>query len=232
MIWWILLGILALILLLPLGVRINYDEDGAIVCVLIRPFHIQVFPVKKKEKPKKKEPKEEPKEEQPKDEAVSEPVESQPKSAIIDDDDEEEEPEPSNEKKGGSLTDFLPLVELALKFVGEFFGKTLHIDVLYLKLTMAGGDPADLAINYGRTWAALGNLWPHIDKMFTIKKRDIQLQCDFEGSQTLVNARVEITITLARLLGLVFHYGFRIGVRFLKIMFARNKAAKAENKNA
>ena len=232
MIWWILLAILVLILILPLGVRINYDEDGAIVCVLIRPFHIQVFPVKKKEKPKKKEPKEESKEEQPKEEAVSEPVESQPKSAIIDDDDEEEEPEPSNEKKGGSLTDFLPLVELALKFVGEFFGKTLHIDVLYLKLTMAGGDPADLAINYGRTWAALGNLWPHIDKMFTIKKRDIQLQCDFEGSQTLVNARVEITITLARLLGLVFHYGFRIGVRFLKIMFARNKAAKAENKNA
>jgi hypothetical protein len=232
MIWWILLAILVLILILPLGVRINYDEDGAIVCVLIRPFHIQVFPVKKKEKPKKKEPKEEPKEEQPKEEAVSEPVESQPKSAIIDDDDEEEETEPSNEKKGGSLTDFLPLVELALKFVGEFFGKTLHIDVLYLKMTMAGGDPADLAINYGRTWAALGNLWPHIDKMFTIKKRDIQLQCDFEGSQTLVNARVEITITLARLLGLVFHYGFRIGVRFLKIMFARNKAAKAENKNA
>ena len=118
MIWWILLGILALILLLPLGVRINYDEDGAIVCVLIRPFHIQVFPVKKKEKPKKKEPKEEPKEEQPKDEAVSEPVESQPKSAIIDDDDEEEEPESSNEKKGGSLTDFLPLGELVLKVVG------------------------------------------------------------------------------------------------------------------
>ena len=232
MIWWILLGILALILLLPLGVRINYDEDGAVVSVLIRPFHIQVFPVKKKEKPNKKnkEPTEEPKQEQPAEEPKTEAPQST--ATVIDDDDEEEEPEPTAEKKGGSITDFLPLVELALKFVGEFIGKTLHIDVLYLKLTMAGGDPADLAINYGRTWAALGNLWPHLDKMFTIKKRDIQLQCDFEGSQTLVNARVEITVTLARLLGLVFHYGFRIGVRFLKIMFARNKAAKAENKNA
>lgn len=232
MIWWILLGILALILLLPLGVRINYDEDGAVVSVLIRPFHIQVFPVKKKEKTKKqkKEPKEEPKQEQPAEETKAEAPQSA--ATVIDDDDEEEEPEPTAEKKGGSITDFLPLVELALKFVGEFFGKTLHIDVLYLKLTMAGGDPADLAINYGRTWAALGNLWPHIDRMFTIKKRDIRLQCDFEGSQTLVNARVEITITLARLLGLVFNYGFRIGFRFLKIMLARNKAAKAENKNS
>jgi len=230
MIWWILLAILIFILILPLGVRVNYDEDGTVVSVMAGPLRFQVFPVKKKDKPKKK--KEEPKQEQPKEEAVPEPEEPQPKSTVIDDDDDEdEEPEPPAEKKGGNLTDFLPLVELALKFVGEFFGKTLHIDVLYLKLTMAGGDPADLAINYGRAWAALGNLWPHIDKMFTIKKRDIQLQCDFEGSQTLVNARVEITITLARLFGLIINYGFRIGFRFLKIMFARNKAAKAETKN-
>lgn len=230
MIWWILLAILVLILILPLGVRVNYDEDGAAVSVLAGPFPIQIFPVKKKEKPKKQ--KDEPKQPSSEEAAAPEPKESQQNAAVIDDDDEEEEPEPPTEKKGGSLLDFLPLVELALKFVGEFFGKTLHIDVLYLKLTMAGGDPADLGINYGRAWAALGNLWPHIDKLFTIKKRDIQLQCDFEGSQTLVNARVEITVTLARLLGLVFSYGFRIGFRFLKIMLARNKAAKAESNNS
>lgn len=230
MIWWILLAILIFILILPLGVRVNYDEDGAVVSILAGPIPIQIFPVKKKEKPKKQ--KEEPKQPSPEETSVPESEEPQQNAAVIDDDDEEEEPEPSAEKKGGSLLDFLPLVELALKFVGEFFGKTLHIDVLYLKLTMAGGDPADLGINYGRTWAALGNLWPHIDRLLTIKKRDIQLQCDFEGSQTLVNARVEITITLARLLGLVLNYGFRIAFRFLKIMLARNKAAKTETKKS
>lgn len=230
MIWWILLAILIFILILPLGVRVNYDEDGAVVSILAGPIPIQIFPMKKKEKPKKQ--KEEPKQEAPEEVAEPESEEPQENAAVIDDDDDEEEPEPPAEKKGGSLLDFLPLVELALKFVGEFFGKTLHIDVLYLKLTMAGGDPADLGINYGRAWAALGNLWPHIDRMFTIKKRDIQLQCDFEGSQTLVNARVEITVTLARLLGLVFSYGFRIAFRFLKIMLARNKAAKTETKKS
>ena len=142
MIWWILLAILVLILILPLGVRVNYDEDGAAVSVLAGPFPIQIFPVKKKEKPKKQ--KDEPKQPSSEEAAAPEPKESQQNAAVIDDDDEEEEPEPPTEKKGGSLLDFLPLVELALKFVGEFFGKTLHIDVLYLKLTMAGGDPADL----------------------------------------------------------------------------------------
>jgi hypothetical protein len=143
-----------------------------------------------------------------------------------------EAPKPPKEKEpdGGSLLDFLPLVELVLKFVGEFFHRTLHIDVLYLKMTMAGGDPADLAINYGNTWAALGNLWPYIDRMFTIKKRDIQIQCDFESSESLVNARVDITITLARLLGLVFGYAFRILIKFLQIMWDRKKKAEAAKK--
>ena len=93
---------------------------------------------------------------------------------------------------------------------------------------MAGGDPADLAISYGNTWAALGNLWPYIDRMFTIKKRDIQIQCDFEGSQTLVNARVDVTVTLARLLGLVISYGVRILIKFLKIRKSQKDSSKKD----
>lgn len=231
MIWWILLVILVLLLILPLGVSISYDEDGAVIKVTAGPVRLTVFPVKKKDKPENKK-EEEPKQEEKKQEEPNIEMPSQPpKPNSLDDDEDDEEPEAPAEKKGGNLLDFLPLVELALKFVGELFYKTLHIDVLYLKLTMAGGDPADLGINYGRAWAALGNLWPYIDRMFTIKKRDIQLQCDFEGSETLVNAQVDITVTLARLLGLIFNYGFRIGFRFLKIMFAQNQAAKAENKS-
>jgi len=219
MIWWILLAILIFILILPLGVRVNYDEDGTVVSVMAGPLRFQVFPVKKKDKPKKK--KEEPKQEQPKEEAVPEPEEPQPKSTVIDDDDDEdEEPEPPAEKKGGNLTDFLPLVELALKFVGEFFGKTLHIDVLYLKLTMAGGDPADLAINYGKTWIAVGNFLPVLERWFVIKHRDVEVECDFTASETKVIVRAEITITLGRLLSLAAVYAVR-GIK--EFIVFRNK---------
>ena len=209
--WLIALGILILLAILPLGVSVIYNEDGPLVRVIAGFIRIKVFPSKKKDKKEKK------KKEKPRKTEAKKTVKAEKKKT------------PS--KKGGSIMDFLPLVKVAVDFLNGF-RKKLRVNLLELKLTMAGGDPADLAINYGRTWAALGNLWPHIDRMFTIKKRDIRLQCDFEGSQTLVNARVEITITLARLLGLVFNYGFRIGFRFLKIMLARNKAAKAENKNS
>ena len=219
--WWIFFGILLLILLLPLGASIFYDAAGVRVLVIAGPIRFTVFPAKKKEKKKSPEQKEEqpPKEETP----APAPATVQPEKTAL-----PEAPKPPQppEEKGGSLTDFLPLVELALKFVGEFFHKTLHIDVLYLKLTMAGDDPADLAINYGKTWAALGNLWPYVDRMFTIKKRDIQVQCDFETSQTLVNARVDITLNLARLLGLVLGYAARIGWKFLQIRNAQKKQVK------
>lgn len=248
MFWWILLGILVLLLILPLGASIFYDAAGVRVLVVAGPIRFTVFPVKKKP------PKEEKSEESPKEEPKEEPEPEAPAEAPSVEDPKAlpsgekkvkmplpEAPKPPEQPKekepdGGSLLDFLPLVELALKFVGEFFHKTIHIDVLYVKMTMAGGDPADLAINYGNTWAALGNLWPYIDRMFTIKKRDIRIQCDFEASESLVNARVDITITLARLLGLVFGYAFRILVKFLQIMNDRKQKAKAakteKNKSA
>ena len=233
MIWWILLGILVLLLILPLGASIFYDATGVRILVVAGPVRFTVFPMKKKP-PKEDKQKEEPPQEVPADETKPEAVPADEPKAQPERDQKTpaplpeapKPPEPAKEPDGGSLLDFLPLVELALKFVGEFFHKTLHIDVLYVKLTMAGGDPADLAISYGNTWAALGNLWPYIDRMFTIKKRDIQIQCDFEASESLVNARVDITVTLARLLGLVLGYAFRILFKFLKIMNDRKKKAE------
>lgn len=216
--WWIFLGILVVILLLPIGASIFYDAAGARIRVIAGPVRFTVFPMKK-EKQKKEEPKSQK-------EATPDPPKEKPRLALPEAPKPPKSKEEPEENSGGSLTDFLPLVELALKFVGEFFHKTLHIDVLYVKLTMAGDDPADLAISYGRAWAALGNLWPYINRMFTIRKRDIQVQCDFEASQSLVNARVDITLNLARLLGLVFGYGFRILLKFMKISNTQKKAAR------
>ena len=239
MFWWILLGIFALLLMLPLGASILYDAEGVRVLVVAGPIRFTVFPVKKKAEKgtasKKNVVQDQTTEETAtvEDKASAGQQDALPpaqKTERIPLPEAPKPPEPPKEPDGGSLTDFLPLVELALKFVGEFFHKTLHIDVLYIKLTMAGDDPADLAMSYGNTWAALGNLWPYIDRMFTIKKRDIRVQCDFEASQSVVNARVDITLTLARLLGLVFGYAFRILIKFLRIMFDRKKKAEAIQK--
>lgn len=199
--WLIGLGIVILLAVLPLGVRIRYDCDGIAVKVLAGPVRILVFPRPKKEKKKKEKPKPEKKKTAP----------------------SEKEP-PKKEKAGGSLTDFLPLVKLALELLNDFRRK-LRVDNLRLKLVLAGDDPCDLAVNYGRAWAALGNLLPRLERVLVIRKRDLNVECDFTVDSTVVTAGLDITITLGRLLALAVVYGLRGLKEFLSISKKRKGGA-------
>lgn len=207
--WWIALGILVLLAILPLGVTVRYDSDGVVLCILAGPIRYTLLPKKKKDKPQKeKKPKPEKTPPIQSEAAPEEPKPTKQEAKLV---------QPPKEKKGGSLLDFLPLVDVALGLLGELLGRTLHVDVLYLKLTMGGDDPCDLATNYGKACAALGNLWPRLEQWLTIKKRDVQLQCDFTSNETLVNARVDITITLGRLISLLVRHGIRALKVYLQI---------------
>lgn len=190
--WLIALGILLLLAILPIGIGVSYDEDGAVIRVLTGPMGFTVFPSKKTKK--KGEKKQKPKKQKTADRKAKQ----------------------SSKKKGGSITDFIPLVRTGLDFLGDFRRK-LRVRRLELNLVLAGDDPCDLAVNYGKAWTALGNLWPLLERVFVIKKRDVEIQCDFEASQTLVTACVEVTITIGRLLGLVVTYGFRAIKEFMKL---------------
>lgn len=212
--WLIALGVGILLAVLPLGVSARYNSEGALVKVIAGPVSFTVFPRPKKEKKEKK--KKEPKKKAAAAEEENLPKPPQPPK-------KEPAKQPKKEK-GGSLTDFLPLVRVALDLLGDFRRK-LRVNVLVLKLTMAASDPCDLAVNYGRAWAALGNLMPQLEKIFVIKKRDLQIQCDFEAEQTLVIARLDITITLGRLLALVAVYGFRALKEFLTLKKKRKGGA-------
>ena len=209
--WLITLGIMTLLAILPLGVSVRYDEDGAVVRLIAGPVKITLFPRPTKEK---KPAKEEPADKKPVPE--QQPQQSKPeKTAETDQSRQAEEKQPAP-KKGGPITDFLPLVRIALDMLGAF-RRRLRVNMLELKLVMAGDDPCDLAVNYGRAWAAVGNLMPRLERIFVIKKRNIEVQCDFETAKTLVTARLDLTITLGRLLATAVVYGVKALIEFLKI---------------
>lgn len=208
--WLVTAGILVLLAVLPLGVHIRYNSEGLLAKVIAGPVKITVFPLSKKEKKKAKEPAKE---------AVQEenlPKPPQPPKAP-----KEKKPK---EEKGGSLLDFLPLVKVALDFLGDFRRK-IRLNHLELKLVLAGDDPCDLAVNYGRAWAAAGNLMPQLEKWFVIQKRNIEVECNFEASETLIIARLDLTITLGRLLAAVCKAAVRALVEFLKIKKKRKGGA-------
>ena len=200
--WLIALGVLALIAIMPIGVSALYDEDGPRASVIAGPIRLAVYPIKKKEK------KEKPK--KPKKQTTTKTTGNKQEK----------------KKKGGSIHDFLPIVDLILDFISAF-GRKLRVNQLQMKLILAGSDPCDLAVNYGRGWAVLGNLMPLLEKVFVIQKRDLEVECDFLADKTTVIARLDLTITIGRVLSLLVVRGVPILRELLRLMKIRKGGAKA-----
>ena len=203
--WLIFFAILVLLACLPLGAGLRYDEQGFAAVLLLGHVRIRLYPVPQwldrlLHRPKKEKPPKEPQNTAPppSQEAPAEP-----------------------QKIGGDWKRFLPLVRTGLDFLGDLRRK-LRVNNLTLHITLAGDDPADLAVSYGRAWAALGTLMPQLSRAFVIKKRDIQVACDFAQDKTRVVFAMDLTITLGRLLSLAVGYGIRIVKRFLNMK--KNKA--------
>ncbi len=204
--WLITLGILVLLAILPLGATVRYNAEGLSLKLIAGPIRIGILP-KRKDKPKKKD-----KEEKKTEKAKAAKAKKSEGAA--------EKPK----EKGGPITDFLPIVKVVLDLLNSF-RKKLRIRRLELKLIMASDDPCDLAVNYGRANAALANLLPQLERCFVIKKRDLEVECDFEASETVIIARADATITLGWLLAILVFYGVRALKKYLQIKNKRKGGA-------
>lgn len=219
--WLIALGILVLLAVLPLGVSIRYDASGTLVRLIAGPVRITLYPRAKKKGKKEKTADQT---DAGQEKTLEKKKSSGKKAAAGQTAKQAEKPAEPKKETGGPITDFLPLVQILLEMLGAFRRK-LRMNLLEMKIVMAADDPCDLAVNYGRAWAAVGNLLPRLEKIFVIKKRNIEVECDFEAAKTLVTARLDLTITLGRLIGLAVVYGVRLLVNFLKINKKRKGGA-------
>ena len=203
--WLITLAVLLGFASIPLGVLVRYDSQGFLVRIIagfIR-FTLIPFPKRKKKTQTKSSEKSKPKQEQ----AAASQTNVQEASA--------------SGKKGGSVRDFIPIIKVMLEFLNQF-RKKLRINRLVLKLILAGDDPCDLALNYGRAWQALANLMPMLEKAFVIGKRDCEVECDFTATETLITAQAELTVRLGQIVWL----GAVYGVRLLKELLIFKKKRK------
>ena len=210
--WGIFLACLVVLALLPLGIRGSYDQTGFAVRVIAGPVKITLFP-RKNRKRKQKTADSSEKSAQETTKASSE--KKRPKTETT----EKDEP---GMQSGGSLERFVPWIRLGLDFLGALRRK-IRLDNLYLHVVLAGDDPCDLAVNYGRAWVVVGDLLPKLERVFVIGKRDIQVNCDFAAEKITVAARGDMTITLGRTLCL----GVIYGIRALKIILKRKGGAAA-----
>lgn len=216
--WLIALLVLAMIAFLPLGGLVRYDSRGFVVKIIAGFVRITVFPLKKKSKKKKTKPKPAEQEKTREGSAKPEAAEAKPQQTQAKPD--------GGESKGGKIQDFLPMVRIVLDFLNQF-RKMLRVNHLQLKLVLAGDDPCDLAVNYGRAWAAMDNLLPMLEKVVTIKKRDLEVECDFASEDTRITAQAELTLYFWQLLFLGAVYGFKLIKELL--IFKKKRKGGAEN---
>lgn len=200
MTWWmIVLLILAVFFLIgcvPAGADVSWMGGVFTLQAKLGPFRMTLVPAKAKKRKKKKETAKK---------AESESTTQSPKPKLA---------------FSGGVSEIMELLDFALSVLGDLRRK---IRVKHLTLHVrfgAGDDAAKTAIAYGRAWAAIGALFPCLERLFVIEKRDLGAELDYAcGEKMTVDARLVITITIGRALALAL----RAGVRFLKIYKNWNK---------
>lgn len=176
--WLIALAALIVLSFLPVGIYASYDQGGVVTSLTVGPIHIRLYPKQKRRKRS---------------------VNTAPNKGTG--------PNKSNGKPQGTLDDFSEITQLILNFLSDFRRK-LRIRNLELRIILANDDPCDLSVNYARAWTVLGNLMPHLERLFVIKKRNLEIECDFLAEKSLVEARIDMTIMVYRLLWIVIYHGF------------------------
>lgn len=190
--WLIALVILLLFALLPVGICAEYNSE-AHIWLLVGPLRLRLYPRKNKKADNLKSDKG-----------------TKPSGSF-------ESYETKNKKSSGSLSDLFEIAQIVIDFLKDFKKKLLVKDVR-LHIVLAGGDPCDLAVNYGRTWAVLGSLMPQLEQYFEIKKQDLRVSCDFTGSDSSVDAEIMLSARLCDVLSISIYHGVRILRKCIKNM--------------
>ena len=181
MVLFIFLILLVVFLILPLGVFAEYDSAGLRAKLIIGIFRLRIYPRKKPGKNRK-------------DKEKNERFET----AIS-----------SDKKTNGSFEAFMSLIKLVIDVLNDFRHK-ITINNLVFNLILAGDDPCDLSVNYGRCCAALGAVTPQIERLFRIKKRKLEVQCDYTADRPKVAVQVDIRIPVYKFLLLCCFHGMRV----------------------
>lgn len=189
--WLIVLVCLLLIGSIPLGICAQYDQGEAQAWIIVGPLRFPIYP-RRTGKAKKR-------------------AAGKTKSK------DSFESHAQVKKKSRSFTDYFPILQLVLDFLIDFRAK-LRINELRFKAILAGGDPCDLSINYGRAWAALGNIMPLLERCFVIKKRNLEIACDYTADVTQITGYVNMTITASHILMIGVYHGAKLLRKYFQII--------------
>ncbi len=112
-------------------------------------------------------------------------------------------------KKGGSLDNLKVILTPAVKTLGRAVS-FIRIDKLAGKITLASDDAFKTAMMFGGAAAGAGILLPILENNFKIKKKDIEVNADFEATEPMakLTAHVSIAVWQVLALGVIFTFNY------------------------
>lgn len=195
--WLIALLVLILLFFLPLVVRVTYNAGGASAKLYLFGIPIVLYPRDAR-----------------KDDAKTDSPKNEKKGGTL----QSGKTKRSEDKSTGDTEQFLRFLRVIAELLKDL-GRKLRVRKLELRLVYAGEDPSDVALNYGRANAVIANVLPHLERLFVIKKRSVDVSCDFSAPKTRIYACIDISLMLGRAVRLAVRYG----IRFLKEYSKMNK---------
>ena len=199
-----LLVLLLLVLLLPARVRVMLRQEKFFLWVGLGPFRLRLLPWKEK-KPKKQKKSEKPEKAKPQ---KREPPPSPPPQAERPGEAAGPAPQIRKEKEstpvsGGmeklDIPYIMDLIHLGLSAMGQF-RRALRVDRFLLDCAIATGDAAKTAMAYGAAAAGVGMFLPLLEENLRVRKKDIQVICDFEGTESQIFLEVQVSALVFQLL--------------------------------
>ena len=199
-----LLVLLLLVLLLPARVRVMLRQEKFFLWVGLGPFRLRLLPWKEK-KPKKQKKPEKPEEAKPQ---KRETPPSPPPQAARPGEAAGPAPQIRKEKEstpvsGGmeklDIPYIMDLIHLGLSAM-EQFRRALRVDRFLLDCAIATGDAAKTAMAYGAAAAGVGMFLPLLEENLRVRKKDIQVICDFEGTESQIFLEVQVSALVFQLL--------------------------------
>lgn len=199
-----LLVLLLLVLLLPARVRVMLRQEKFFLWVGLGPFRLRLLPWKEK-KPKKQKKSEKPEEAKPqkRESPPSPPPQAERPGEAAGPAPQIRKEKESTPVSGGmeklDIPYIMDLIHLGLSAMGQF-RRALRVDRFLLDCAIATGDAAKTAMAYGAAAAGVGMFLPLLEENLRVRKKDIQVICDFEGTESQIFLEVQVSALVFQLL--------------------------------
>ena len=207
----IIVLIIALIMLIPVGADIGYEDGVFSLSAKVLGVLIKLFPKDESKPGKEKSGKK--KEKKPKKEKKKKKEE------------EPEEKQPKKKKFDFTLEEIFELLRKVLKKIGRF-GRKWNIDRFLLDLVLTGADPYETARLFGYINASIATLAPMCRDRFNCKDTFVRTDVDFGAEETKIDFGLAFSIRI----GAFFALAFGIAFAALGILLKNKKRLKKEAK--